>query len=81
MKCDNRLCVYEKSKECTCPDKIEIDWRGLCKNMKPVRITTEELKCSKFYSGIILKCGDYQFDNETGEYVCVDKDLIHYSVD
>lgn len=75
MKCDNRMCIYQKFYECTCSDEIEIDWHGLCKNMLPARITANTLTESKFYSRAILNHNTYHFDKETGEYICDDEDF------
>lgn len=81
MKCDNKICIYQKNGQCINGSEIEVDWRRLCKNMTPARITADALDNSKFYSGVILECGDYYFDNETGKYIRVNRDLMHKPVD
>lgn len=70
MKCDNKICIYYNNGQCQNID-IEIDWRGICKTMIPIRITMESLSTSKLYSKVILESKDYISDKETGEYVCI----------
>lgn len=74
MKCNNKICIYYNKGQCQNID-IEIDWRGICKTMLPVRITMENLNASKLYSRVILESNDYIFDKETGEYICIMEDL------
>lgn len=68
MKCNNRICIFENENECVCPDEIEIDWRGLCKNMVPIRITQRDLETHKLYTKTIYENEkEYDFDREIGE--------------
>ncbi len=76
MKCDNKMCIYQKFYECTCTD--EIDWHGICKNMVLTRITADVLNKAKFYSKTILTHNTYHFDKQSGEYVCADTDFEDY---
>ncbi len=68
MKCDNKICVYQENGQCR-NGEVEIDWRGICKNMTPIRITADNLNASKLYSNTVLECGDYRFEREKGEYI------------
>lgn len=79
MKCGNRMCIFEKFEEYTFSGEIEIDWHGLCKNMVIARITGSTLTDAKFYSNLILEHGDYQFDNETGGYICINEEMKRLS--
>ena len=54
MKCENKLCIFQENDECR-NDKIEIDYRGNCKNMIFMRITQDSLNYNKFYSRMKLE--------------------------
>ncbi len=69
MKCFNKLCVYQRNKECVKED-VEIDWRGNCMSMVNVRLTKETLDGAKLYTKLILEHNDnYYFDDTTGEFI------------
>ena len=53
MKCENKLCIFQENEKCL-KDEIEIDYRGNCKNMIFMRLSTDNLEFNKFYSRIKL---------------------------
>ena len=82
MKCDNKMRVYEKNHICTHPNKIEIDWHGLCKNIIPIRITQENLELDKLYTKTVYEHDDkYYFDKEAGRITFKEKFLGRYDLD
>ncbi len=80
MNCLNRFCIFNNFDECTNTEEIEIDWRGFCKNMIPVRIPRTDLKGKKDYTKLVLKIDkNYYFDKEIGMVTMTDE--AHKSYD
>ncbi len=73
MKCLNKLCVFQENNSCSKASEIEITWQGLCKNMIPVRLTSETMSLNKLYTKTILKSNDYHFDEKSGNFNLVDE--------
>lgn len=67
MKCDNKICIYQKNNMCTL-EEIEIDWRGNCKRLIKARITEDILDFCKLYTNLMIENKeDYSFNPATGE--------------
>ena len=81
MKCENEFCIYQKSKNCTNKNEVAIDWRGICKNMVPVRMPTRDLNAGKLITELSLKDGKHFFDKEIGKVVLTDDALECYDAD
>lgn len=74
MKCNNYLCTHNFSKECEL-EEIEIDWRGNCKNMKYICLSTNDIRSHKLYTNLLLD-SKMSFDATTGKYNRLQKDTI-----
>ena len=69
MKCANKMCIYQKENICTL-EKIEVDWRGNCKNWINARVMADTLNFCKLYTNLLVKNEeDYYFNKDTGEMV------------
>ena len=81
MKCENEFCIYQENNTCTNKNDIEIDWRGICKCMVPVRMPTRELNAGKLVTQASLKAGNHFFDKEIGKVVLTDEPLDFLDVE
>ncbi len=81
MKCDNKLCIYEEKNKCTNKNSVEIDWRGCCKNMVPIRVTRNTLNSSKIVTQLELNDGKHLFNSETGEFALTGDAIEFYDKD
>ena len=75
MKCENKFCIYQEDNDCTNKNEIEIDWRGFCKNLIPVRMPKRDLSAGKLVTQASLKSGNHFFDKEIGVVVLTDEPL------
>lgn len=66
MKCENIFCIYQENGICKSKNKPDIDWRGFCKNLVPVRVQKNRLNTEKMLTQLNMKDGKHYFDREKG---------------
>lgn len=73
MKCDNIFCIYQENDACKCESEINIDWRGFCRNMIPVKVNYRTLSGNKRITQLYMKDINYYFDKEKGRVTIKDE--------
>lgn len=73
MKCENVFCIYQENGACNNENEINIDWRGLCKNMIPVKTTRYTLDIEKMITKLNMKDKKHFFDKESGRVIMTDE--------
>lgn len=73
MKCDNIFCIYQENGFCNNGKEPNIDWRGFCKNMIPVRVTQHTLCTEKMITQLKMGDGKHYFDKDIGIVTLTDE--------
>lgn len=73
MKCENIFCIYQENSLCNNENEPDIDWRGFCKNMIPVRISRYTIDAEKMITQCKMKDGKHYFDKEIGKVTMTDE--------
>ena len=78
MKCENIFCIYQENSLCNNENEPDIDWRGFCKNMIPVRVTQHALGTEKMITQFKMKDGKHYFDKDLGIVTMTDEALAFF---
>ena len=78
MKCENIFCIYQENGFCNNEDEPNIDWRGLCKNMIPVRATRYSLDTEKMITKLKMEDGRHYFDRECGQVTMTNEMFTYF---
>lgn len=81
MKCENIFCIYQENDVCKCKNEADIDWRGFCKNMVPVRVQHFKLDAEKMLTQLNMKDGKHYFDKEIGKVTLTDEAMKFFDSD
>lgn len=81
MKCENIFCIYQEDGFCNNESEPNIDWRGLCKKMIPVRVTQHTLGAEKMITQLKMRDGKHYFDNDIGLVTMSDEALVYFESD
>ncbi len=73
MKCENIFCIYQENGFCKNENKPNIDWRGFCKNMIPMRVSRQTLGLEKMITQLKMKDGKHYFDRDVGVVTITDE--------
>ncbi|MBQ4573438.1 MAG: hypothetical protein IJA80_09200 [Clostridia bacterium] len=73
MKCENIFCIYQENGFCNNENESNIDWRGFCKNMIPVRTSRYTLNAEKLITQCKMRDGNHYFDKEIGIVTMTDE--------
>ena len=78
MRCENIFCIYQENGFCNNENEPNIDWRGFCKNMIPVKVTQYALGTGKMITQIKMKDGKHYFDKDLGIVTMTDEALAFF---
>ena len=81
MKCGNYFWIYQENGVCKSEDEPDIDWRGFCKNMIPVRVTRRTLGTEKMLTRFSMRDGKHYFDKDIGLVTMTDEAFEFYDSD
>ncbi|MBR2455018.1 MAG: hypothetical protein IKB36_03065 [Clostridia bacterium] len=81
IKCENYFCIYQDKGVCKNENEPDIDWRGFCKNMVPVRVTRRTLDTEKMLTRFKMKDGNHCFNRDIGMVTMTDEAFEFYNTD
>lgn len=78
MKCENIFCIYQENGFCNNENEPNIDWRGFCKNMIPVRVTQNKLDTEKMITQFKMRDGKHYFNKDNGLVTMTNETLAFF---
>ena len=78
MKCDNIFCIYQEDGSCNNENEPNIDWRGFCKNMIPVRTIKHHLCTEKMITQFKMRDGNHYFNKDNGVVTMTDEAISFF---